>query len=185
MSRILVGITGGIAAYKTLDLIRLLVKRGETVRAILTRHAAEFVTPLSVETLSGQPAATEMFQRRDRDAIEHIELGLWADVVVVAPATANFLGKLANGIADDLLSTTMLAVQPGTPVVVAPAMNTRMWNHPAVQRNLATIAGDLGTAFHVVGPQEKLLACGETGMGAMAEPQEIADLVATLTPGGD
>lgn len=183
MSKILVGITGGIAAYKTLDVIRLLVREGNEVRTVLTRNATEFVTPLSVEILSLHPAAIEMFGRRDGEAIEHIELGVWADVAVVAPATANFLGKMANGIADDLLSTTLLALQRGTPLVVAPAMNTRMWQHPAVQRNLATLASDLGESFHLMAPQEKLLACGEWGMGAMAEPNEIADRIVSLLPG--
>ncbi len=181
MSKILIGITGGIAAYKTLDLIRLMVKAGHEVRTVLTRNATEFVTPLSVETLSLHPAAVEMFGTRATDAIEHIELGIWADVAAIAPVTANFLGKLANGIADDLLTTTLLALQPGTPLVLAPAMNTRMWNHPAVQRNLQTLRQDLGEDLHLVGPQEKLLACGEWGVGAMAEPVAIAELISALT----
>jgi phosphopantothenoylcysteine synthetase/decarboxylase len=121
-----------------------------------------------------------MFDVRATDAIDHIELGIWADVAAVAPVTANFLGKMANGIADDLLTTTLLALQPGTPLVVAPAMNTRMWNHPAVQRNLQTIQQDLGDNFHLVSPQEKLLACGEWGLGAMAEPGEIAAVITSL-----
>jgi phosphopantothenoylcysteine decarboxylase / phosphopantothenate---cysteine ligase len=182
MSKIIIGITGGIAAYKTLDVIRLLVKQDHEVRTILTRNATEFVTPLSVETLSLHPAAVEMFGARAADAIEHIELGIWADVAAVAPATANFLGKMANGIADDLLTTTLLALQPGTPLVLAPAMNTRMWNHPAVQRNLQTVRQDLGDNLHLVAPQEKLLACGEWGVGAMAEPAEIAELITSLLP---
>ncbi len=180
MSKVLVGITGGIAAYKTLDVIRLLVKAGNDVRAVMTHNATHFVTPLSVETLSLHPAAVEMFGTRVSDAIEHIELGVWADVAVVAPATANFLGKMANGIADDLLTTSLLALQPGTPLVVAPAMNTRMWNHPAVQRNLKTLQDDLGEALHLTAPQEKLLACGEWGVGAMAEPLEIVQLITSL-----
>jgi phosphopantothenoylcysteine decarboxylase/phosphopantothenate--cysteine ligase len=170
---VLVGITGGIAAYRTLDLIRLLSKEQCTVRGILTEHAAHFVTPLSVETLSGNPVALDPFARRSSPGIEHIELALWPALAIVAPATANFLGKLANGIADDLLSTTMLALRPDVPLVIAPAMNTRMWNHPATQRNLKTIASDYGPRLHLVGPVEKDLACGEHGMGGMADPADL------------
>lgn len=175
--KVLVGLTGGIAAYKTLDVIRSLAKQGVEVRCILTRNAAEFVTPLSVETLSGFPASVEMFGSRGDASIEHIELALWPDLVLVAPATANFLGKLANGIADNLLSTTFLALNPTIPIVVAPAMNSRMWLHAAVQRNLCTIADDLGGRFVQVGPVDKLLACGEEGIGAMAEPEDIVTTV--------
>ncbi len=180
MSRVLIGITGGIAAYKTLDLIRCLVKEEHEVRTILTPHATQFVTPLTVETLSLHHTAVEMFSGRSSDAIEHIELGLWSDIAVVAPATANFLGKLANGIADDLLSTTMLALAPATPLVLAPAMNTRMWQHPAVVRNLATLRADYGPRLRIAPPQEKLLACGEWGVGAMAEVTEIATLITEI-----
>ncbi len=182
MSKILVGITGGIAAYKTLDLIRLLVKASHEVRTVLTVNATQFVTPLSVETLSLNPAAIGMFGEHNRDAIEHIELGLWAEVSVVAPATANFIGKMANGIADDLLSTTLLALRSETPVVLAPAMNTRMWEHPAVQRNLRTLKNDLGARLHLIAPQEKQLACGEWGIGAMADPAQISEQIAALLP---
>lgn len=183
MSKILVGITGGIAAYKTLEVIRLLVKAGHEVRTVLTANATQFVTPLSVETLSLNPVAVGMFGERDRDAIEHIELSLWADVAAVAPATANFIGKMANGIADDLLSTTLLALRSGTPVVLAPAMNTRMWEHPAVRRNLLALQDDLGPRLQLLPPQEKLLACGEWGVGAMADPTEItAQIISLVEP---
>jgi len=176
-TRLLIGITGGIAAYKTLDVIRQLAKMGMDVRCILTENATQFVTPLSVETLSGNPLATAMFGPRGEASIEHIELALWPDLALVAPATANFLGKAAGGIADDLLTTTFLALRSEMPVVIAPAMNTRMWNHPAVRRNLAVLKQDLGPRLHLVGPQEKLLACGEEGMGAMAEPEEVVSSV--------
>ena len=178
--KILVGITGGIAAYKTLDLIRLLVKAGTEVRAVLTHNATRFVTPLSVETLSGNRAFVDQFGPRDGAAIEHIELSLWPDIAVVAPATANFLGKTANGIADDLLTTTILALRTDIPLVLAPAMNTRMWNNPATARNLSTLSADFGDRFRRVGPIEKLLACGEEGMGAMAEVDDIFEAVAAL-----
>jgi phosphopantothenoylcysteine decarboxylase/phosphopantothenate--cysteine ligase len=178
--RILLGITGGIAAYRCLELVRLVVRAGGQVRCILTSNATQFVTPLSVEALSGNRCATDPFARRDDAAIEHIEMGVWADTVVVAPATANFLAKMACGIADDLLSTTLLALPASTPVVIAPAMNTRMWQHPATQRNLATLRRDLGDRLAVAEPQSRVLACGEEGVGAMAEPSTVFDLLLEL-----
>lgn len=175
--RVLVGITGGIAAYRTLEVIRGVVKAGGEVKVILTEHALEFVTRVTVEALSGNRAYCGLFEPREQSGIDHIELARWADALVIAPATANILGKMANGIADDLLSTAYLALRPESAVVVAPAMNTRMWNHPAVVRNLRTVASDLGERLRIVGPQSKLLACGEWGMGAMSEPDEILGAV--------
>ncbi len=177
MSKVLLGVTAGIAAYKAPDLVRRLAKAGCDVRVILTERAAHFVTPLSLETVSGHPVAMDMFGPRREAAIEHIELGLWPDVVLVAPATADFLGKMACGLADDLLSTVLLALAPTVPVVLAPAMNTRMWNHPALQRNMKTIRKDLGKRLTVVGPAAGKLACGEEGIGAMSGPDEILDAV--------
>jgi phosphopantothenoylcysteine decarboxylase / phosphopantothenate---cysteine ligase len=176
--KVLIGITGGIAAYKTLELIRLLTKAGAQVRTILTQNGAQFVTPLSVETLSGHAAAMDMFSSRQAPAIAHIELALWPDLFLVAPATANFLGKAANGIADDLLSTTYLALRTDVPVMLAPAMNSRMWNHPATKRNLETLHSDLGLRLHVAGPRDGDLACGEEGIGAMSEPRQLFDSIA-------
>jgi phosphopantothenoylcysteine decarboxylase/phosphopantothenate--cysteine ligase len=176
--KVLLGVTAGIAAYKAPDLVRKLVKAGCDVRVVLTDKAAHFVAPLALETVSGHPVAMEMFGPRRESAVEHIELGLWPDVVLVAPATADFLGKMAGGLADDLLSTVLLALRPTLPVVLAPAMNTRMWNHPAVRRNLDTLRADLGDRLHLVGPVSGPLACGEEGQGAMAAPEEI---VATVT----
>ena len=175
--KILLGISGGIAAYRSLELIRLLVKGGHLVRVVMTPNAGHFVTPLSVETLSGAPVSMEMFGRRGEAAIEHIDLATWPDVTVVAPATANILGKFANGIADDLLSTTLCALRQDIPVCIAPAMNTRMWTNPAVQRNLSLLRSDLGRRLTVVDPVEKLLACGEWGVGAMAEPTTIFETI--------
>jgi len=171
--RVLLGITGGIAAYRSLEIARLVVRNGGEVRAVLTSHALEFVTRTSVEALTGNPAYCEMFALRNEPSMAHIELATWPDVVVVAPATANIIGKMAGGICDDLLTTTLMALSPHLPVVLAPAMNTRMWNHPALARNLETLRGDYGGRLTVVSPQEKLLACGEWGMGAMAEPETI------------
>lgn len=178
--KILLGITGGIAAYKALELIRLFTKAGAQVRTILTQNATQFVTPLSVETLSGHPAALDMFSSRQSPAIAHIELALWPDLFVVAPATANFLAKAANGIADDLLSTTWTALRTDIPIVLAPAMNSRMWLNPATQRNLQTLLSDLPGRIHLAGPEQGQLACGEEGIGAMASPVEIFDLSSTV-----
>ncbi len=180
--RVLLGITGGIAAYRSLEIARLVVRSGGEVRVVLTSHALEFVTRLSVETLSGNPAYCEMFGGRSEPSMAHIELSTWPDVVVVAPATANIIGKMAAGICDDLLTTTLMALSPHIPIVLAPAMNTRMWNHPALARNLEILARDLGPRLTVVSPQQKLLACGEWGMGAMAEPETIWKAATTTHP---
>ena len=161
-------IGGGIAAYKSLELIRRLKERGVTVRAILTKAGAEFVTPLSVASLSGEKVYDDLFSLTDEAEMGHIQLSRSADLVVVAPATADLMAKLANGHANDLASTALLATDKR--VLMAPAMNVRMWNHPATQRNLATLKAD-GTIF--VGPGDGEMACGEFGPGRMAEPLEI------------
>jgi len=165
---ILLIIGGGIAAYKCLDFIRRAKERGAKVRCILTRAAQEFVTPLSVAVLSEQPAFTELFDLKNETEIGHIRLSREADLIVIAPATANLLAKMAHGIADDLASTVILAGDK--PVLAAPAMNWRMWTHPATRRNLAQLAAD-GVRF--VGPNEGAMACGEWGVGRMAEVDEI------------
>jgi phosphopantothenoylcysteine decarboxylase/phosphopantothenate--cysteine ligase len=165
---VLLIIGGGIAAYKSLDLIRRLKERGVHVRAILTKAGAEFVTPLSVASLSGEKVYDNLFSLTDEAEMGHIQLSRSADLVVVAPATADLMAKLANGHANDLASTTLLATDKR--VLMAPAMNVRMWNHPATQRNLATLKAD-GTIF--VGPGDGEMACGEFGPGRMAEPLEI------------
>ncbi len=165
---VLLIIGGGIAAYKSLELIRRLKERGATVRAILTKAGAEFVTPLSVGSLTGEKVFTDLFSLTDEAEMGHIQLSRSADLVVVAPATADLMAKLANGHANDLASTALLATDK--PVLMAPAMNVRMWNHPATQRNLATLKAD-GTIF--VGPDDGEMACGEYGPGRMAEPLNI------------
>ena len=166
--RILVIIGGGIAAYKTLDLIRRLRERGAAVTPVLTRAAEEFVTPLSVGALAGVKAYRHLFDLTDEAEMGHIELSRAADLVVVAPATADLMAKMAGGHGDDLASTLLLATDKR--VLVAPAMNVRMWLHAAVQRNTATLRAD-GVMF--VGPNEGDMACGEYGPGRMAEPLEI------------
>ncbi|HEV2650343.1 MAG TPA: bifunctional phosphopantothenoylcysteine decarboxylase/phosphopantothenate--cysteine ligase CoaBC, partial [Rhizomicrobium sp.] len=169
---VLLIIGGGIAAYKSLELIRALQKRGASVRAILTHAATEFVTPLSVGSLTKDKVYRDLFNLTDEAAMGHIELSRSADLVVVAPATADLIAKLANGLANDLASTALLATDKA--VLMAPAMNVRMWNHPSTQKNLRTLAAQ-GTLF--VGPNDGEMACGEYGPGRMAEPQEIADAI--------
>lgn len=177
---ILLIIGGGIAAYKSLELIRRLRERGVGARAILTAAGAQFVTPLSVSALSGGKTYQDIFSLTDEAEMGHIELSRSADLVVVAPATADLMAKLANGIANDLASTALLATDK--PVLMAPAMNVRMWNHPATQRNRARLETD-GVAF--VGPDDGEMACGEFGPGRMAEPECIADAIeAMLAPAG-
>ncbi len=165
---------GGIAAYKALELIRLLRKAGIAVRVILTRAGAQFVTPLSLSALSEDKVYQDLWSLTDEAEMGHIELSRSADLVVVAPATADLMAKAACGLADDLASTTLLATDK--PVLMAPAMNVRMWLHPATQRNLATLRRD-GVRF--VGPDEGAMACGEYGFGRLAEPEAI--LAAILT----
>lgn len=167
--RVLLIVGGGIAAYKSLELVRLLAKSGIATTAILTKAGAEFVTPLSLSSLTGDKVYQDLFSLTDESEMGHIELSRVADLIVVAPATADLMAKAANGLANDLASTTLLATD--TPVLMAPAMNVRMWLHPATQRNLAALKGD-GVAF--IGPNEGDMACGEYGPGRMAEPGEIA-----------
>lgn len=166
--RILLVIGGGIAAYKSLLLIRLLRSAGMAVTPVLTRAGAEFVKPLSVSALAGEKVYTDLFDLTDEAEMGHIQLSRAADLVVVSPATADFLAKMAQGRADDLASTLLLATD--TPVLVAPAMNVRMWTHAATQRNIAQLRAD-GISF--VGPDEGEMACGEFGPGRLAEPEVI------------
>lgn len=168
--RILLIIGGGVAAFKSLTLIRILRERGASVVPVLTPAAREFVTPLSASALAAERVYTELFDLTGEAEMGHIELSRDADLVVVAPATADLLGKMANGLANDLASTVLMATDKR--VLVAPAMNVRMWQHPATQRNVATLTGD-GVLF--AGPTEGAMACGEFGPGRMAEPEEIAN----------
>ena len=172
---VLLIIGGGIAAYKCHELIRLLKTRGARVRVIMTRAAEEFVTPLSLASLSGEKVHTALFSLTDEIEMGHIELSRAADLLVVAPATADLMAKMANGHASDLASTALLATDK--PVLLAPAMNVRMWNHAATQRNAAALKRD-GIAF--VGPNDGEMACGEFGPGRMAEPAEIVAAIAAL-----
>lgn len=167
--RILVAVSGGIAAYKVPELVRALVRQEHRVRCALTRNGARFVTPLVLQTLSGQAVRTELFDAEQEGEIDHIALADWAELVVVAPATADLLAKLAHGIADELVSTLLLATR--APVLVAPAMNVNMWDHPATRANVALLRE---RGVHFVGPETGFLACGWEGEGRMAEPAAIA-----------
>lgn len=170
--KILVGVTGGIAAYKTPLLIRLLIKAGCEVRVVATQAAFDFVTPLTLSTVSKNPVESEFFDE-DGTWNNHVELGLWADAFVIAPATANTIAKMANGLCDNLLTTTYLSAR--CPIVLAPAMDLDMLQHPAVERNIQTVAG-LGN--QIIEPKEGELASGLEGKGRMAEPEEIYQFLA-------
>ncbi|WP_374658497.1 bifunctional phosphopantothenoylcysteine decarboxylase/phosphopantothenate--cysteine ligase CoaBC [Phenylobacterium sp.] len=176
--RILLVVGGGIAAYKSLELVRLLRKARIGVRPILTKAGAEFVTPLSLSALAEDKVYSELFSLTDEAEMGHIELSRSADLVVVAPATADLMAKAAHGLSGDLASTTLLATDK--PVLMAPAMNVRMWEHPATRRNLATLKAD-GVLF--VGPDEGAMACGEFGFGRMAEPPAIFEAILAALEG--
>jgi len=177
--RILLVIAGGIAAYKSLDLIRRLRERGASVRPIMTRGAQEFITPLAVGALSASHVYTELFSREDEQDVGHIRLARECDLVLVAPATADLMAKMANGLADDLASTVLLATD--RPVLIAPAMNPKMWSHPATQRNSEVLQRD---GIQAIGPMEGEMAeSGERGRGRMAEPLDIVVRVEDLLSG--
>lgn len=171
---LLLGVSGGIAAYKACELASLAVKRGHDVRVLMTENAARFVGPITFEGLTGHPPLTDTFS----DGMAHIQLAKWAQCVALAPVTANLLAKLAMGLADDPLTTTVLAVPARTPVVVAPAMNTEMWLHPATQRNLRWL-DELGR-YRRIEPVSKRLACGDVGVGGLADPADILALCESL-----
>jgi phosphopantothenoylcysteine decarboxylase/phosphopantothenate--cysteine ligase len=176
---VLLIVGGGVAAYKALELVRLLPKADIAVSPILTEAGAQFVTPLSLAALAEEKVHAELFSLNDEAEMGHIQLSRSADLVVVAPATADLMAKAANGLAGDLASTTLLATDK--PVLMAPAMNVRMWLHPATQRNLATLMAD-GVSF--VGPDDGAMACGEFGPGRMAEPEAIFAAILAALEGG-
>ena len=172
---IVMGVTGGIAAYKSADLIRLLVKAGATVHVVMTESAKQFITPLTLQTLSHHPVHTDLFNLTDEVEIGHISLADRADAIVIAPATANLIAKAAHGLCDDLLSTILVATQ--APIIVAPAMNCHMWENPITQRNLSQLRK---AGYHVVSPESGELACGYTGVGRMAEIDTIVECLNTI-----
>jgi phosphopantothenoylcysteine decarboxylase/phosphopantothenate--cysteine ligase len=167
---VLLGVTGGIAAYKSAELVRRLKDRGAEVQVVMTRGAKEFVTELTFQALSGKPVRSDLWDHTAEAAMGHIELARWADDIIIAPASANFIARLAHGLADDLLSTLCLATK--SRISIAPAMNHVMWSHPATQTNINTLKQ---RGVRVLGPAEGDQACGETGMGRMLEPAQIVD----------
>ncbi|MBR0407102.1 MAG: bifunctional phosphopantothenoylcysteine decarboxylase/phosphopantothenate--cysteine ligase CoaBC, partial [Clostridia bacterium] len=172
---VVLGVTGGIAAYKACELTSRLRKAGAQVYVIMTKNACQFVAPLTFETLSNHAVVTDTFARPDTWEVEHIALAKRADVFVIAPATANILAKMAHGIADDMLSTTVLATK--APVLAAPAMNTGMWENIATRDNVETLRR---RGIRFVGPEGGFLACGDTGAGRMSEPKEIFDEIENI-----
>jgi phosphopantothenoylcysteine decarboxylase/phosphopantothenate--cysteine ligase len=170
--KILLGLTGGIAAYKSAELARLLIKDGIDVQVVMTQAACGFVTPATMQALSGKPVFTDMWDARVGNVMGHIELSRGMDAIVIAPATANFIAKLAHGLADDLLSTLCLARE--CPLLMAPAMNRQMWDNPATRRNVAQLRVD---GISILGPASGDQACGEVGMGRMLEAAEVAEAV--------
>ena len=174
--KVLLIVGGGIAAYKSLELVRILRKSGHQVTPVLTRAGEQFVTAMSLGTLAESPVYTSLWELKDEVEIGHIQLSRSADLVLVCPATADLLAKMAAGIADDLATTLLLATDK--PVVVAPAMNVKMWLHPATQRNLATLRSD---GIRVIDPAEGEMACGEYGPGRLPEPAEIMERLRGLS----
>lgn len=173
--RVLVAVTGGIACYKVCHVVSRLSQEGVDVRVMMTEAATHFVTPLTFQSLSGQPVYTSLWQAPTAPESQHIELARWPHVVLVAPATANIIGKLAQGICDDLVSTTLTALPSELPVVLAPAMNADMWANPIVQRNASTLRDLLH--YRMVGPESGWQACRTQGAGRMSEPQAILQAV--------
>lgn len=173
--RVLLIVTGGIAAYKALELVRLLKRQGIAVRAVMTQSATEFVTPLSMGVMTEDQVYGDMFDLKEESEIGHINLSRQADLIVICPATANILAKMAAGIADDLATTILLATDK--PVLAVPAMNVRMWNHPATQRNLKQLRED---GINIMDPDEGAMACGEFGPGRLPEPPDVAARICTM-----
>lgn len=170
--KVVLGISGGIAAFKAAEIASMLRKRGAEVKCIMTEHATEFITPLTMREISGNPVAVSMFGDIPEFNVEHIALAQWADVFVIAPATANVIGKIANGIADDMLTTTVMATT--APVIIAPAMNSNMYMNPIVQKNIAVLK-EYGYEF--IEPATGHLACGITGIGRLPDPEDIVDYI--------
>lgn len=172
---LVLGITGGIAAYKAAELLRHLMKQGYAVQVAMTDAACHFITPTTLQGLSGKPVYTDQWDASIPNSMAHINLSREADAIVIAPASADFIAKLANGLADDLLSTLCLA--RNCPLLIAPAMNKEMWQNPATQRNIAQLISD---GVQIMGPDSGIQACGETGMGRMLEPEQLAQLITDL-----
>jgi len=169
--KILIGVTGGIAIYKICALARLFLKNGAQVKVVMTENATKFISPMTFQTLTGFPTYVSMFPPTDPNALDHINLARWADVFILAPATANTIGKIANGIGDNLLTTVILALPEKTPLVIAPAMNVNMWENVFTQENIKKLGKRKNC--YIIGPTIGLLAEGIKGKGRMVEPEEI------------
>lgn len=169
---ILLGISGSISAYKAADLTNELTKRGYAVDVLMTQNSTKFISPLTLQSLAKRAVHTDVMAENQPEKINHIALAKQADLFLIAPASANVIGKLANGLADDLISTIALALKPETPKLIAPAMNTMMYQHPLVQKNLATLK-EIG--FREIEPRSALLACGDFGSGALATVEDIVN----------
>jgi phosphopantothenoylcysteine decarboxylase len=178
--KVVVALTGGIACYKTATLVSRLVQQKATVQVLMTDAATRFVGPLTFQTLTGRPVVTSLWQPQEHHNSEHVGTARWADLVIVAPCTADMLAKVAAGLCDDVVSLTLAALPRATPVLLAPAMNAEMWTNPITQRNLRTIIESLG--WHTVGPDEGWQACRTSGPGRMSEPEAILDAAARLLP---
>ena len=179
LKRLLIGITGGIAAYKAAELVRMLTRQGAEVQVVMTQAACQFITPVTLQALSGKPVFTDLWDDRIDNGMAHIEFSRDADAILIAPASADFLARLAQGRADDLLSTICLA-RGKCPLMVAPAMNLQMWENPATRRNLSQLRAD---GVFVLGPDSGDQACGDHGMGRMLEPEDLLEAMeASLQP---
>lgn len=176
--KVLVGLSGGIACYKVATVVSRLVQAGASVRVIMTEAATRFVAPLTFQALSGSSVLTSVWQADDRPDSQHVGLARWCDLLVIAPATADLIAKLAAGLADDIVCLTAAALPRSTPVLLAPAMNTQMWENPITQRNVETLRQLAG--YHTVGPEAGWQACRTSGAGRMSEPEAILDAAAKL-----
>ncbi|MCX7680088.1 MAG: bifunctional phosphopantothenoylcysteine decarboxylase/phosphopantothenate--cysteine ligase CoaBC [Spirochaetes bacterium] len=170
-AKILLGISGGIAAYRACDLARDFIKQGAQVRVVMTKNACKFITPYTLQILTNNTVHTDLFEEETPREVFHIEIAKWADIALIAPATANIIGKIAAGIADDLLTTIVMALPQNTPVAFAPAMNVEMWNNPIVQKNINFLKSL--KKYHFIEPTEGLLACGDVGKGKIADNDVI------------
>ena len=171
--KILVGITGGVAAYKTCSLVNMFLKEGAGVRVIMTEAATKFITPLTFQALTNHAVCTDMWQIMNKEEVEHISLAKWADIVIISPATANTIGKIAHGIADNLLTTVIMAAPKDTPVLIVPAMNTNMWENDFVQKNVNTLKRNKKYIF--MDPRKGILACRDEGVGKIADNKGILE----------
>ncbi len=177
-SRIIVALTGGIACYKTASLVSRLTQKGTAVRVLMTESATRFITPLTLQTLSGNPVRVSIWDTDDGTDVRHVGLARWCNLMVIAPASANTIAKIAHGLADDIVSLVALALPRDTPLLIAPAMNADMWDSPITRQNIELLKNRLGA--HYTGPEEGRQACGTVGMGRMSDPDAIFDTITNL-----